>query len=284
MKYSEFQFPYPVLGTDDNIASNMNFSEEIISDPEHAEYEIKIIMETDNPDILSYINKDLAEYTCEILCSATLYRKIFRSSKPELTFSIPKKDVRGKVEFTCMIVAKDNIPEYYNDFAHPDYQDYAFNIEKGDILAFFQRFSFSADIDYQKLKAVTAFMEIEDGGAIPHTIIDLDNPKIVLKLPSEDYFKFASSNISKEEKFTPIIHSSIVYSTIIFALNNINDFKDRQWAQVIEHRVETEADFKGISLHEKLSIPDIAQRLLGNPISRLLDGLNYLIEQSYNEN
>lgn len=216
--------------------------------------------------------KQLAQILCIV--------KIFTSSVSEIKFEIPKKQVKGKIFFTCVLVAKTAIANYHNSKSHPDYNGYSFEIDYGDVLAFFGEFSFNADINYEKLKAVSSFMEVVENKdeKAEFTNIDLNKSKIEVQLPTEDYKTFANDSISKELKFAPIFHASIVMNALLTALYNFESHKELLWAKVIDYRLKNEKHFENISIDDKENVPEIAQRLLGNPFRRLISELQVIVE------
>jgi hypothetical protein len=280
MKFNDVSFPHPVLGIGDAVLSKigLNPEPEILSGTDT--YSVCVNYEHDNNDLAVLIENGQAEFFCEATCSNTLYREMFKKDKSPIIFEIPKRNVKGKVYFTCALVAKSSIQNYQNSKSNPDYDGYSFEIETGDILAFFGEFNFNADINYEKLKAVSSFMEVvenKDPNAI-YTNVDLNKSKIEIQLPSEDYKAFASEDISNETNFAPIFHSSIVLNALLMALYNIDTHKELLWAKVIDYRMKNEKQFESISVEEKENIPEIAQRLLGNPFRRLISGLEVVIE------
>jgi len=280
MKFNDVSFPHPVLGVGDAIRSKIGFNPEpeIISGGNV--YSITVNCEHDNDDLVNLISKEQVEFFCEATCTSTLYRQNFRSSNSQIKFEIPKKHVKGKVSFTCLLVAKSPISNYTNTKSDPDYNGYRFEIEIGDVLAFFGKFDFDADINYEKLKAVSHFMEVvenKDPNAI-YTNVDLSKSKIEVQLPSEDYKTFASDSISKELNFAPIFHSSIVLNALMMALYNFESHEDLLWAKVIDYRLKNEKQFESMSINERENIPEIAQRLLGNPFRRLISELQVIVE------
>jgi hypothetical protein len=282
MKFNDVSFPHPVLGVGDAISGNIGFNPnpEIISEGNF--YFITINCEHDNKDLDNLLKKDLVEFFCDVTCSNTLYRNSYRSSNNQIKFEIPKKYVKGKVILTCLLVAKTTITDYTNSLSNSDYEGYNFEIEPGDILAVFGKFDFDADIRYEKLKAVSTFMEVvenKDPDAV-YTNYDFSKSKIEVQLPSEDYKTFANDSISKETKFVPVFHSSIVQNALISALYNIKAHKDCLWAKVIEYRLRNEKQFEPLSIEENEDIPEIAQRLLGNPFRRLISELQVFVDLS----
>jgi hypothetical protein len=282
MKFNDISFPHPVLGLGDAIFGTADLGNPEINSLQDA-YEIKINCKHDNADLKSLLFEDKVEFLFEVTCTNTLFRKLFVSNKGKIEFQIPKKKVKGKVEFICLLVAKENIYNYSNTEAHPDYNGYIFDLDKGDVLAYFGKFSFNADIKYEKLKAVSSFMEIVENEDLKFTNVDLKKNKIEIQLPTDSYNIYRSDFISPEIKFVPVFHSSIVLNALLIALYNLDEHKDYLWAKVIDYRLKEEKQFKLLDIAEKENIPEIAQRLLGNPFKRLLEGLNVIIESENEE-
>lgn len=279
MRFNDISFPHPVLGIGDAINSNIELvATEIKSSADV--YEISIKLKQDNDDLVQLLETGKAEYLCEVTCTNTLFRKSITSDSNEIEFLVSKKAVKGRVEFLCLLVAKENIKEYSNSESHSDYNGYSFDLGVGDILAYFGEFSFNADIIYEKLKAVSSFMEIVENSDLTYTNIDLKKSKIQVELSSEAYKLFQSDSISREPKFSPVFHSSIVLNALLTALYNFEEHRDYLWAQVIDYRLKNDRQLKNISIEEKENIPEIAQRLLGNPFNRLLEGLNEIVESA----
>ncbi|MCB9261788.1 MAG: hypothetical protein H6607_05375 [Flavobacteriales bacterium] len=282
MKFNDITFPHPVLGLGDAIFGTIELGNPEINSLQDV-YEVNINCKNDNADLKNLLTDDKAEFLYEVTCTNTLYRKRFLSNNGRMEFEIPKKEVKGRVEFTCLLVAKERIPEYSNTESHSDYDGYTFDLDQGDILAYFGEFSFNADIKYEKLKAVSSFMEIVENEDLKYTNVDLKKNKIEIQLPSETYDIYRSDLISQEVKFVPVFHSSIVLNALLTALYNFDEHKEYLWAKVIDYRLKKEKQFELLDIAEKENIPEIAQRLLGNPFKRLLEGLNVIIESESEE-
>jgi|SRR5690606_27175652 len=281
MKFNNISFPHPVLGIDDTVSGNIDFSYEVLSEKDT--YRIMFELKQSNNSINQLLKENKAEYFCEVTCTNTLYREIFTSSDNNIAFELPKKHVKGKVEFTCLLVSKTTIPHYINPDAHSDYDGFDFDIEKGDVLAVFGKFSFNADIRYERLKAVSQILVVKPRTDDFDVInVNLEEPKITVEIPEEDYENFAS-NYADDKKYDPIFHSSIVLNALLIALYNIKNYKDKFWAEAIIYRIDNEKDtFQGLGIDEPENVPEIAQRLLGKPFSRLFTGLDDLEDQFEN--
>ena len=278
MKFDNYQFPHPVLTNfTDDIEGNPSFSEEII-DKEDI-YSIEISYSVDNQNIEDYLKEDRVIFICEVNCSGTVYRNSFQSNVDMITFDIEKTLVRGKVEFSSYLIASQDITNYTNPYSHPDYNGFSFELEPGDVLVYFGDFSFNAEINYKKLKAVSSFLKIEERNDIDISDFDIDNNRIIVKLPVNDYKIYRKQPIAKNEDFAPVFHASIVFCALLYALQNIEKHDDKMWAQVIKTRLE-ENEFEGLSLEpESGDQVQIAQILLGNPVRRLLKGLDSISEK-----
>ncbi len=276
MKFNDVRFRHPVLGLRDEINGK---AELLLSEitPTQDFYSIALRMKIENSDLERLVDNKKAEYACEVTCTNTLYRKFFSSESGEINFEIDRKDVKGSVEFACFLVANENIEKYSNSSAHPDYDGYFFNLEKGDILAFFNEFSFDADIKYEKLKSVSSFMEIIEDEKADYMAIDLKKDKIEVKLPTKQYQIYRKDAICKEEKFSPLFHSSVVLNTLLVGLQNLKEHEDFRWAKAIKYRLENEDGLKNLNISDKESINEIAQQLLGNPFERMLNSINTIV-------
>ena len=283
MKFNDVTFPHPVLGIGDAINGKTGFTKDPEINITTESYKVVIECNLANEDLKKLLQNGKAEFLCDTTCTNTVYRDNVVCNTSKIEIEIPKKQVKGKVEFTCLLVAKENLSAYSNSKAHPDYNGYTFDLDKGDVLAFFGEFTFDADIKYEKLKAVSSFMEVVENESITFTNIDLKKPKIEVQLPTNDYNAYKSDAIAHEIKFAPMFHSSLVLNALLIALYNFDEHKEYLWAKALKYRLDNEEQFKTLSIEEKENIPEIAQRLLGNPFSRLLNGLNVIVESSENE-
>jgi len=290
MNFNGYSFPHPVLGLGDDIegeASVIKFTNDESSDSEN--YLLTIEYKLENPDLLKLLTDKKAYFVCEISCTGTLYRKSEKSNSFTHLISVPKNFVRDRVELLFLIVSAEVILSYSNSKVHDDFTGYKFEIDSGDVLAYIGESSFIAGISYQKLKAVSSFMEIIKGENEKGDFnIILESPKIEVQLSKSDYDKYCDSRIGKSTSFASIFHSAIVLPTLIHALyqlkNAEDDVTDYSWAKIIKFRLDDDVNLKFIPFEEK-NIPKIAQQILGMPVERLLEDLfSRVTSNSDNEN
>ena len=161
MNLNNISFPYPVLGSYDDIMPRPESPKASIV-VENGMYVFTIALKYDNKDIRNLINDDFAGHVCEVVCPATRLRKCFKSKDGNFEIRIPKKQLGGKINFSCTVTVKRMILNYKNEGFHADYVGHRFDMEPGDILAVFDQITYNADIKYDKLKAVGSFMVIEE--------------------------------------------------------------------------------------------------------------------------
>lgn len=276
MKFNNLSFPHPVLGIGDAVDGISDFLNDPVISVSADSYKIEIECNLVNLDLEALIEESTAEFLCEVTCTNTIFRNSFKSTSSKIEFEIPKKSVRGKVEFICLLVLKRKLSGYSNRDANKDYGDLKFDLDEGDILAVIGEFTFDADIKYEKLKAVSSFMEVVENPELEYTNIDLKKAKIEIQLPTNDYDIYKSSTIAQEFKYAAIFHSSMVLNALLVALYSLDGYDDYLWAKALKYRLESEDQFKELTVDEKENIPEIAQRLLGNPFSRLLNALQII--------
>ncbi len=281
MKFKNLLLPHPVLGQEDDINGICDVRNVEIKTDEK-EYSILFEIDHDNGTIIDMVKFDKAIYCCEVKCSATYYRELFISKTTTFSFNISRGELKNRVEFEVFCATTAELKAYNNVASHPDYADFNFQLDKGDIIALFGEFNFNADIQYQKLKAASSFMQIiPNESNKEYTEYVLDDSKIQIKLPKAVYEKYKQDSIGKRKEFSEIIHASFVQNALIIALYNFEDQLARKvlWAESIRYRLLNEQDINnGSDIIDPVNIPTIVQKLLGNPNQRLVDRLEILTE------
>lgn len=271
MSLNNFTFPYPVLGSYDDILPQPKEPRvEVRQDKDN--YIFNIELAYDNKEIKQLVEKEDAVYVCEVSCELTKYRRCFKSNQLHFNISIPRKSVGARINFACTITVQKRIPNYTNKGFHPDYAGHQFDLDPGDLLGMFSPFYYNADIEYDKLKAVGTFMEIiETDNSLPTTILNKD--KIELKLPKQLYNDF-KDNPSINRK-AAILHASLVLNSLTYALCRIEHFMSTKWAETIMYRIRTDAELKDFMNQDtdEWEVDKLAQILLGKPYERLFNFL-----------
>ena len=271
MNLNNITFPYPVLGSYDDIMP-VPLDPEVYITEDKKEYHFVVKLGYDNKEIEKLVEEDFADYVCEVSCDMTRYRRCFSGKSLDFEIDIPRKSVAGKINFACTITVKKTLSAYTNNGFHPDYNGHTFEMEPGDLLGILGQFYYNADIKYDKLKAVGTFMEInETEDLIPSTVLDKD--KIELRLPTKLYRQY-KDNPHVNSKMD-ILHASLVLNSLIYALCKIEMYDRKKWAETIMYRVKTEPELSEFAELEsdEWKVDRLAQLLLGKPYERLFDYL-----------
>lgn len=270
-------YPHPILGINDDLIPGLPNDCIVMEDPktDALNFYFKLELKHGNSKIEELLKLGFAEYACEITCKDTFFRLCLHSKEPLFDFSIPRKRINGHIDFNCFISSKVNISNYYNPNFNEDYRGFMFNLEIGDYLAKFPSASFNTKINYDKLYAAGSFMQIVEGNQeLQKPQFDLSGDKIMIELPVkmfEQYQKFDSI------EFMEIVHSSIVFNALIYALQNIGnvEYNGCLWADAIKNRMLDEK-LKNFDLEDKNQAYEIADILLANPYERLFNRLEQL--------
>jgi len=287
MKLINISFPHPVLSYyNDDIIPKLETDSIICDKPDSTndEYSFNIKLKLKNTDILRLLASDRAIYTCEVDCQKTFLRFCLSSKDPSFTIKIPRSKVRGDIVFTCLVIAKKTIKDYYNSGFNSDYDYNTFDLDEGDLLVAFPQKTYNVDIKYDKLQSAGSFMQIrKDETGKERVFFDISGDKIDIVLPEALYDTYIA-NIRNDSNFNSVIHSSIVFNALVYALYNIRNKENMLWAKTIKYRLDSEQEFSKFDMEEDSdTIPEIAQLLLGNPYQRLFDSLSLIKEQNQNE-
>lgn len=292
MNRNNLSYPYPVLGINDDVKTAIDKNKAVSFDQPSSDaeyYTFKVHLKQDNPTITELIKECKAEYMCEVNCSGTLYHHCFPSSEPNLTFRIGRRTVAGRMTIDSYIVVKQPF-DYTNPSFNEDYEGVSFYMEPGDILAIFNQGVYNLDIKYDRLFAAGSYMQIEEDPNPEHKYpwFDLNQEKIMITLPHNMYEQY-SLFIHNDLNYMEIVHSSLVYNALVYALLNFDDdrYEKKMWHDCINYRIKTEKDLNEYEVMndfvDKEMAYDLAQRLLGNPYQRMFNHLQQLKEDKEEE-
>ncbi|MBO4581577.1 MAG: hypothetical protein J5701_04740 [Bacteroidales bacterium] len=291
MKIENVSLPYPVLGISDDIRPTLEetgcANPEIIIKEDETNFDVLVVLQLKNEGVLNYIQEDFAEFSVEVSCHSTMYRKCVTSAKPEFNFIVEKNLLNGKLEFECFVIAKKDIHDYKNDGLNPDYDGHIINLHKGDLLVAYRKCSIPLNLDLRNVRNLKSFMTVQKNNRTNENSVtyDLDSPKIQILLPEEmmnEYNKKSSSSIEKEKRKI-ILKSSLYVQALTYALLNYSKYKDKDymWVNALNYRMN-EPDIRDIcsdiindepNNHESQNIDDsfkLAHMMLNQPYLGML--------------
>lgn len=271
MRLNNVSFPYPVLGVKDDVLPLLG-SDCVKIDLETTPdtYKFRIALSQNNEVISQLIKDGYAEYSCEVDCQKAFLRQSFSSNISVFDVLLPRRLVNGRVNFNGFITVKKAIKQYTNSGFNEDYDGYSFDLEPGDILAAFPQAHFDADIKFDKLQAAGSFMVIREDVTLSQTRFDIAGDKIEIVFPTYLYNMFKGG---VGDAYMDIIHSSVVFNALCYALYNIEENSETLWARCVNTRIETEPNLACFKDLDKLQVPELAQALLGDPYRRMMEKL-----------
>lgn len=253
MKIDNVSLPYPVLGISDDIIPTLedtgSSKPNIIAFEEGDSFRISVALELVNDDILNYIKKEFAEFSVEMSCPSTMFRKCFTSSSPKFDFKVEKCLLNGSLEFESFVIAKKDINNYRNKGLNSDYDGHIINLHKGDLLVAYRSTSLPLNLDLRNVRNVRSFMTVlKNPRANERSVTyDLDGPKILIYLPEEMMIEYNknSSDISEKNRRKKILKGSIYVQALTYALIHYQKYKDsnNMWVNALTYRMR-EDDLK----------------------------------------
>lgn len=275
MKINNISLPYPVLGNSDDIKPLLpddDIDVKVSADAEN--YYFIVTLHQENPDITEQISLGNAEYTCEVTCPRTYLRRCYCSAEPKIEFSLSRREVFGRIEFSSYVTVAKPIPAYRNSQQNEDYGDATFDMEPGDILCAFRTASWNASLKYDKLYAAGSFMVVLNGGKdCPTTWFDAMSDTIKVYLPEELFSQFKV--LCNDQNFNELFHASIVFNALFKTLSEYKETRhgNFQWAEAIKYRIHNEPELQDFDIADRSKAYELAQALLQDPYKRLFNHL-----------
>lgn len=284
MKYKNVSLPYPVLGIYDDVYPLLDDGCIKMSDPVKTatEYQFGIDLTQRNKDITKLVERGRAEYACEVTCRGTFLRRCFKSSSPHFDITLARTDVNGRIEFQCFIATTQRLLNYSNEDFNEDYHGFSFDLEEGDMLAVFPLAWWNTNIKYDKLYAAGSFMQIvEAGEGINRVWFNLTEDKIKIEMPHDLFLQYQRIGNS----FPEVIHSSLVHNALVYALSNLNEYREsgKLWADSLQIRLEELHILSQNFSSDMMEVYKAADMLLQDPYKRMLDSLEKIANSQIEE-
>ena len=238
-------YPYPVLSetTDDYI--NSNFNMELQVSQGIREICFTISLKLTNNEIQQMIYNGLAEYVIHIECPYTAYRTVIKTDETEITKNIPEHKLNGKVAVCAFIVAKQDIPQYYNSCFNEDYEKLTFNLHRGNIVAIGVK-------------------------------IEISGEKIAITLCNRSFGNYKM--LSAMPSMLPVLHSMLIVPTLIYTFETlkrvgVSEYEDLRWFKSVSRTLKKNNMSLDQETLENIPSFELAQKSLDLPIDRALETL-----------
>lgn len=276
-------YPYPVLTyySDDYVGSTFD----AVIDPSKDGYNVKIsfLAETNNTELNEYIAAGKAHYVYHLECAQTGFRTVVKTCKSEAVHIIADKHLNGRFQICPFIAAAEDIPNYVNASFNEDYRGFKFNIEAGCVMAVGKQVNIDIEKDQNDLAnrpSVFSIIKNADETALD-MVVDMDQKKIVIKLPENDYYNYKS--VKDEPAVQPILNSLVVVPALIYVLEELSrreanerfEYGNYGWYKAIKRALKTKFNCEIESEQfSSLNMLEIAQKLINVPLSDALQALS----------
>ncbi|MEQ9426598.1 MAG: hypothetical protein RJQ09_19400 [Cyclobacteriaceae bacterium] len=269
MIYNNRHYPHPVLGIGDDINGKGQVSLKVSSDSEYIVLENTFLLE--NEDLSKLIEQKKASFSMHLECRGTFYRANYTSYKPLCDeIKLKASDLNGEVELNYLVCAEIDIAKYQNKASNDDYENFQFDINRGDILAYLGKGKFYANKTFQETTSISSFMNINTDGRSNHPYyLDYGDEKITIYLSQEDYELYQEIKL---KKIAPILHSSLVLPALVQVLILMDGEESEEYRNSAWFGILTE-------ITEKLGEDEPlikAQKILELPLKRSFDSMKEL--------
>ena len=272
MKINNLSLPHPVLGLNDDILGKYEPQLQVTLARDKITMDVQHVLMCE--DIQSRIASGEAAFCVELNCTKTIYRNSFISQDANQKIEVPSDLLRDRVAVSFFIIAIKEILNYAPKEAHPDYRDYRFVLNVGDVMGVGEGdASFMAEKDWVAAKTVSSFIAIIPGNEQAGPMdIDLSDSKVIVRLSKDDYQRYANS---RESEYAPIFHSAIVLPVLTYAVSemildeNVGIYENKKWCQVLNDFKENDERFRA-EAWDTSNAPRLAQMILDNPLNRTL--------------
>ena len=271
-------YPYPVLSdtTDDYVDSS--YSMEVEVSKGIREINLNISLKLENKQIQQMIYEGLAEYVIHIECSYTAYRTVIKTDELSIKKSISEHKLNGMVSVCAFIVAKTDIPAYYNRCFNEDYDGMSFHLHRGNIIAIGGQINIKVTKEVEELSKIPSIFTIcRNAADVDESMkIDITGEKIVIILCNKSFGNYKM--LTGLPQMLPVLHSILIVPTLIYTFEKLksegtSDFEDLRWYKSVERTLKKHNLILNTELLDCTPSYELAQKSLDMPVDRALDAL-----------
>jgi hypothetical protein len=241
-----------------------------------------------NQEIETLLFQKKAAFYIHIECSTTSYRRLISNKmSPTMSWTIPYKDINGRVELVAFILATENITKYSNSDWNEDFQGLTFDIPKGSIIAYQNLPDLIITKDDEDLQSASSIFSVVKDNVIDNhpATIELNSNKIKIILSAEEYKlynKFSMMNTTRT-----IVNSLIVLPSLVYVFEELRQegsadvYGDKSWFISLNNAYKKKnQDLIEVLNSGKTSL-ECAQEAMDLPITEALKKVDsiYMTEQ-----
>lgn len=277
VKYKLFPYPVLCLDTDDYKKNQFEVDFDIAKDIHQICFQFQVNLE--DGLLKEMLEQEQVKLVYHIECPKTLYRQIHCTKNLQHEVSIDEKQLNGKVDICCFIVAAKDLVNYCNDNFNEDYQDVSFEILKGNILGFYNlpRMDFTKNTE-ELSKISSIFSVIRKEAAEEGMEIELTGDKIKVCLGNDAFMQY--KNFAKTSDYQSMMHATLIFPSLLYALDMImkdgeEDYQEYRWFKAIDQMLSASNKSLNKETIEQMTSYKLAQKLLNLPINRALSNMRH---------
>lgn len=280
-------YPYPVLSSyDDDYNNDSSFlvDYKLVEATPFRKPKLKVKFNLADQYLSELIKGGQASFYLHIESPHTSYRKLFEIdiAASEFEIEIDSDKMRTVLEVTAFILAKTKIEQFSNPNVNEALygEDYIFPVlSAGDPLAV----NFTVEIELDEVNDLVKIPSIMKVAKTKDDVmwIDYDQNEIFVHLPSVQYDNYLNYHgIFGETLLLAIIQPALIYVLDVVAFNKGADMQDRKWFKVLEKKIESLGYSMNQLYSEDINSITLTQKILANPLERLYEELEGMVEQS----
>ena len=271
-------YTYPVLSNDSNYYIGSAFVNDVDMINRGFEVTFYFKVNIDNDELEQMLNDGDIVIVHHIECPKTSYRQAVETSNTEDTVSIGIGMIDNRIEIISFLVASKDIKSYKNESFSNFYKGFAFNINRGGIMAIGDEYTFHVTKTHDELKEATSIFSIVQDLDSNNKSIQyiLDKDKIIIKISKEAYELYV--RLSSNKDIQPIMHSMIIVPGLIYILQILQQdreelfrYEERRWFRALRKACRLQdVDIENMV---DVDVVELAQKLLDNPLNRAFEYL-----------
>lgn len=271
-------YPYPMLAADMDDYIDSSFTFTVATEKEIREIKFSFQLNLQNEGLTNMIRSGKAEYLIHIECPQTCYRYAIETTDSNYVHRIPERNLNGRVSICAFIVAKNDLPAYYNHAFNEDYEGMSFSVDRGGILAIGGQYTLTIVKDTEELAKIPSIFTIckraadSDNGME----IDMDGDKIAVTLSSDSFGRY--KNLASELKYQPAFHSMLIMPALIYVFEtlrreSIDNYNDKRWFIALTKTLSKSNVALNAETLDNTPSYTLAQKILDMPVDRALSAL-----------
>ena len=271
-------YPYPMLAADMDDYIDSSFTFTVATEKEIREIKFSFQLDLKNDGLFNMIQSGKAEYLIHIECPQTCYRYAIKTPDVGCIHRIPERDLNGRVSICAFIVAKQDLPAYYNHAFNADYEGLSFSVDRGGILAIGGQYTLNIVKDTEELAKIPSVFTICKRAADSDTgmEIDMEGNKIAVTLSGDSFGRY--KNLASELKYQPAFHSMIIMPALIYVFETLHregleNYNDKRWFTAISKTLSKYDVTLNRETLENTPSYTLAQKILDLPVDRALSAL-----------